>query len=216
MPTHANSGSADSAAYDVIVSTPAIIRSDDLVEEILDTHRDHARGDDAGYRGYRGHVYRVLNFARVLVPDGEQRDAKLAVAAAFHDLDVFSTLDYLIPSIRAQDAWLKQTGRETWAPELAVVVAEHHRFLTYRGEHAWLAEGFRRADLVDVSQGLIRFGISREYVRAVRDSFDVGTFFTRVIPRMTGRHLRRHPLNPLPHMRGRRALTQAGHTDVGT
>lgn len=53
---------------------------------------------------YRGHIYRVLSFARVLVPDGEQRDAKLAVAAAFHDLDVFSTLDYLIPSIRAQDS----------------------------------------------------------------------------------------------------------------
>lgn len=88
--------------------------------------------------------------------------------------------------------------------------------LTYRGDHAWLAEGFRRADLVDLSRGMIRFGIPREYVRAVRDNFDVGTFFTRVIPRMTARHMRRRPLNPLPLMRGRRALTQAGHTDVAT
>ena len=156
-----NSAGAGSASYDVVVSTPALVRTDDLVEEILDTHRAHARGDDEGYRGYRGHVYRVLNFARVLVPDRDDRDDKLAVAAAFHDLDVFSTLDYLTPSIRAQDAWLKQTGREAWAAELAVVIAEHHRFATYRGPHAWLAEGFRRADLVDLSQGLIRFGLPR-------------------------------------------------------
>jgi hypothetical protein len=128
--------------------------------------------------------------------------------------DVFSTLDYLTPSIRAQDAWLKQTGREAWATELAVVVAEHHRLVTCRGPHAWLAEGFRRADLLDLSQGLIRFGLPRGYISAVRSSFDVGTFFTRVIPRMTARHLRRHPLNPLPHTRARRALAQAGHTDV--
>ena len=196
------------------MSTPALVRTDDVVEEILDTHREHARGDDEGYRGYRGHVYRVLNFARVLVPDRDDRDDKLAVAAAFHDLDVFSTLDYLTPSIRAQDAWLKQTGREAWAAELAVAVAEHHRFVTCRGPHAWLAEGFRRADLVDLSQGLIRFGLPRAYVSAVRSSFDVGPFFTRVIPRMTARHLRRHPLNPLPHTRARRALAQSGHTDV--
>lgn len=197
------------------VSSPEIIRSHDLVEEILDAHRHHARGDDQGYRGYRGHVYRVLNLARVLVDDGGDRDDKLAVAAAFHDLDVFSTLDYLAPSIRAQDAWLKQTGRHAWAPELAVVIAEHHRFRTYRGVHASMAEGFRRADLVDLSQGLIRFGIPREYVSAVRNSFDVETFFTRVIPRMTARHLRRHPLNPLPHTRGRRALADTGYTDGG-
>lgn len=194
--------------------SPEIIRSHDLVEEILDGHRDHARGDEQGYRGYRGHVYRVLNFARVLVGGGGDRDDKLGVAAAFHDLDVFSTLDYLAPSIRAQDAWLKQTGREAWAPELAVVIAEHHRFRTYRGAHASMVEGFRRADLVDVSQGLVRFGIPREYVSAVRNSFDVETFFTRVIPRMTARHLRLHPLNPLPHTRARRALVHAGHTDI--
>lgn len=194
------------------MSRPEIVHSHELVEEILDAHRDHARGDDEGYRGYRGHVYRVLNFARMLVHDGDDRDDKLAVAAAFPDLDVFSTLDHLAPSISSQDAWLQQTEREAWAPELAVVIAEHHRFRTYRGAHARLAEGFRRADLVDVSQGLLRFGIPQEYVSAVRSSFDVGPFFTRVIPRMTARQLRRHPLDPLPHTRARRALEQTGHT----
>jgi hypothetical protein len=196
------------------LTTPEIIHSHPLIEEILDVHRDHARGDESGYRGYRGHVYRVFNFARAVVPEGDDRDDKLAIAAAFHDLAVFSGLDYLGPSIRAQDAWLRKTGRQAWSPELAVVIAEHHRLTTYRGSHAALADGFRRADMADVSQGLIRSGIPRAYVSGVRQAFDVGTFFTRVIPRMALRRLGRHPLDPLPHMRGRRALGQSGHADA--
>jgi hypothetical protein len=193
------------------VTAPEIIRTHPSVEQILDVHRGHARGDVDGYCGYRGHVYRVLNFARALVPDGDDRDDKLAIAAAFHDLDVFSELDYLASSIRAQDAWLKQAGRQAWAAELAVVIAEHHRLTPYRGRHARLAEAFRRADLVDISQGLIRSGIPRDYVSAVREAFDVGAFFTRVVRRAATRNLRGHPFDPLPHMRARRALARAGH-----
>ena len=188
-----------------------ILRTHPLVEEIFATHRDYACGDDAGYEGYRGHAYRVLNLARAIAPDDGERDDKLAVAAAFHDLGAFSTLDYLAPSIRAQDAWLRRTGRESWAAELAVVVAEHHHFVPYRGAHATLAEPFRRADLTDLSFGLIRSGIPRSHVRAVRAAFDVGTFFTRVVPRAVARNLVRHPLDPLPLARARRALARAGH-----
>jgi hypothetical protein len=193
------------------VTTPEIIDDHPLVEEILESHADHARGDDAGYRGYHGHVYRVLNLSRALAPDGEGRDDKLAIAAAFHDLGCFEGLDYLAPSIRAQDEWLATTGRDAWSEELAVVVAEHHRFKPYRGTHARLAEPFRRADLADLSQGMIRSGIPREYLRAVRDAFDVGPFFTRTVPRATLRNLLHHPLDPLPHTRARRALARAGY-----
>ncbi|MDQ3677802.1 MAG: HD domain-containing protein [Actinomycetota bacterium] len=223
-PTDAVSGGALAAAAAVptstessldrprLLGTPEIISLHPLAVEILDGHRAHALGDDEGYRGYRGHVYRVLNFARALSANIDDRDAKLAIAAAFHDLDAFSALDYLSSSIRAQDAWLRQTGRQAWASELAVVIAEHHRLTPYRGPHAPLAEAFRRADLVDLSQGLIRDGIPRPYVKAVRAAFDVGSFFTRVVPRAIVRNLRQHPLDPFPHMRARRALATAGHT----
>jgi hypothetical protein len=89
------------------LTRPEIIRTHPFTEEILDAHRDHAQGDDKSYWDYRGHVYyRVLNCARALDPDGDHRDEKLAITAAFHDLDAFSGLGYLAPSIRAQDAWL--------------------------------------------------------------------------------------------------------------
>jgi hypothetical protein len=194
------------------MATPELISDHPLVEQILVEHRDRAGEDDAGWAGYRGHIYRVLNFARALTPETPERDDKLAIAGAFHDLEAFVSLDYLAPSIRAQDDWLRATGREGWSDELAVIVAEHHRPTPYRGAHATLAEAFRKADLVDVSQGLVHPGMPRAYVKAVRRAFDVGPFFTRLVPMAIVRNLVRHPLDPLPHMRARRALDQAGHT----
>lgn len=164
-----------------------------LAEEILEAHRHRAHGDDAGYDAYKAHVYRVVNFARAFTPDAPDRDDKLVIAAAFHDLGAFDTLDYLVPSIKAQDEWLQKTGRDQWAAELALVVAEHHRFTTYGPERpfAALVEAVRRADLVDVSQGLVRFGLPRSYVKEVRGSFDASAFFKRVIPAGTLRAIRR-------------------------
>lgn len=194
----------DVSASDVLTTHP-------LVEEILESHRDHARGDERGWSSYRGHAYRVFNMARVLVPDTDHRDDKLAIAAAFHDIDAFTSLNYLGPSIATMDAWLRRTGRGAWGEELAVIVAKHHHLTTYRGRHATLAEPFRRADLNDLSQGLIRMGMPRGHVRAVRASIDVGCFFTRTVPRAIVLQLIRHPLDPLPIVRARRALTQAGY-----
>lgn len=191
--------------------TPEILHEHPLVEQILDAHQDRSRGDEAGWNGYRGHVYRVLNLARALAPESPDRDDKLAIAGAFHDLEAFTSLDYLAPSIRAQDTWLRGTGRAAWADELAIVVAEHHRLTPYRGAHATLAEAFRVADFADVSQGLVHPGLPRAYVKAVRGAFDVGPFFTRLVPLAVVKRLVRHPLDPLPHMRARRALAQAGH-----
>ena len=190
---------------------PEILRSLPLAEEILESHRHRARGDDAGYDAYKAHVYRVVNFARALTPDGPDRDDKLAIAVAFHDLAAFDTLDYLVPSIEAQDAWLQQTGREAWSDELALIVAEHHRFSGYAPSrpYAQLVEAVRRADLVDVSQGLIRSGIPSSYVKEVRGAFDAGVFFKRVIPSGTLRAIRK--LQQPGFLRPGNALVRSGH-----
>jgi hypothetical protein len=193
------------------VTSPEIVRSVPLVEEILELHRPRAHGDDAGYDAYKAHVYRVVNYARALTPDAPDRDDKLAIAVAFHDLAAFETLDYLVPSIEAQDAWLQQTGRESWSDELAVVVAEHHRFSGYDSSRPYssLVEAVRRADLVDVSQGLIRFGLPRSYVKEVRATFDAGPFFRRVIPQAALRTIR--TLQQPGFVRPGNALVRSGH-----
>jgi hypothetical protein len=193
------------------MTTPELLRRLPLAEEILEAHRHRAHGDDAGYDAYKAHVYRVVNFARALTSDGPDRDDKLAIAAAFHDLAAFDTLDYLVPSIEAQDAWLQQTGREAWSDELALVVAEHHRLSGYgpTRPYASLVEALRRADLIDVSQGLIRFGIPKSYVKEVRAAFDASVFFKRVIPSGTLRAVRKfqHP----GFLRPGNALVRSGH-----
>ena len=45
---------------------PEILRSLPLADEILESHRHRAHGDDAGFDAYKAHVYRVVNFARAL------------------------------------------------------------------------------------------------------------------------------------------------------
>lgn len=193
---------------------PEILRSLPLADEILESHRASAHGDEAGYDAYKAHVYRVVNFARALTPQQPGRDEKLAIAAAFHDLAAFDTLDYLVPSIEAQDSWLQATGRESWSDELALVVAQHHRLSNYgpARPHAPLVEAFRRADLVDVSQGLIRFGLSDSYVKQVREAFDARVFFKRVVPSGTLRAIRK--LQQPGFLRPRNALVRSGHEGV--
>jgi hypothetical protein len=196
------------------VTTPEVLQSSPLAEEILESHRHRARGDDAGYDAYKAHVYRVINFARALTPDSVDRDDKLAIAAAFHDLAAFDTIDYLVPSIEAQDAWLRETGRQNWSDELALIVAEHHRLFRYGSgrPHAALVEAVRRADLIDVSQGRIRFGLPHSYVDEVRARFDAGVFFKRVVPSGALRAVR--TLQQPGFLRPRNALTRSGHNGI--
>jgi hypothetical protein len=193
------------------MTTPEVLRDLPLAEEILESNRYRAHGDDAGYDAYKAHVYRVVNFARALAPSAPDSDDKLAVAAAFHDLAAFDTLDYLAPSIVAQDAWLKQTGRDAWSDELALIVAEHHRMSRYGADrpHAALVEAVRRADLIDVSQGLIKFGLPASYVKEVRASFDASIFFKRVIPMGTLNAARK--FQQPGFLRPRNALVRSGH-----
>jgi len=201
-------------SYDHEMATFEILRNLPLAEDILESHRHRAHGDDAGYDAYKAHVYHVVNFARALTPDEPGRDDKLAISAAFHDLAAFDTLDYLAPSIAAQDAWLRETGRQTWSDELALVIAQHHRLTRYASTrpHAALVEAVRKADLVDVSQGLIRFGIPRSYVMEVRAAFDATVFFRRVIPQGALRAVRQRQLPGF--LRPGNALVRSGHTGI--
>jgi hypothetical protein len=133
-----------------VASAPVdLLRTHPLVEEILDSRREHAAGDERGWFSYRGHIYRLLSLARAVVPDRDNRDDKLAIAAAFHDIDVFSSLNSLGPFIRTMDAWLQRTGRGAWAEELAVIVAKHHHLIpTEDATRRWPRPSDRRTSTI--------------------------------------------------------------------
>jgi hypothetical protein len=151
--------------------------------------------------GYFHHVVRVLNFYRALSPGNDCPDP-VVVAGAFHDLGIWTagTFDYLGPSVKEVSACLESEGHAAWLPEVRAIIEQHHKLTPYRGPFEDTVETFRRADLVDVSLGLVRSGLPSPWVREVRRSFPNAGFHRRLLA-LTGRQFLRDPLHPLPMMR---------------
>lgn len=169
------------------------------IEAILECHRADLGAD---FATYRHHVYRVatLCLSQARVDDGGPD--LVAVTAACHDLGLWvsGTFDYLEPSVRLAHEHLRAMGGAELVPAVAAAIREHHRITPYAGEHAWLAEPFRRADWMDVSGGLPVWGLSRDLFRAALGRWPRLGFHQR-LARHAWRHARRHPLNPLPMLK---------------
>lgn len=152
--------------------------------------------------GYRNHIYRMLNFHCALRglqgPPGEA----VQIAAAFHDLGIWTdnTLDYLPPSVRLAMDYLDNRYRGDLAEEVTALILEHHKIRAYRSAHAATVEPFRQADLIDVSLGLVRFGLPRSLIKTVQSTFPDHGFHWMLI-RLSARQLLRTPLRPLPMLR---------------
>jgi hypothetical protein len=111
-----------------------------------------------------------------------------------------ATFDYLAPSVRLAAAHLARSGRAEWTAEITAMILEHHKISRYRGDPQWLVEPFRRADWVDVSRGLITFGLSRGTLQQIFSTWPSAGFHTRLV-QLELQRLRTHPWNPLPMMR---------------
>ena len=170
-----------------------------LVDEILHSFAAPLGNDLVAYRN---HVCRVLNYLRVLAPEANADLGRLQIAAAFHDLGIWTdrTFDYLEPSKRLARDYLASHGLAHFAPEIQAIIDHHHQLTPYRGVFSSSVEPFRRADLVDVSLGAIRFRVSRGFVRVVKTAFPNAGFHRRLLS-LTWHQVLRHPLRPLPMVR---------------
>lgn len=99
--------------------------------------------------------------------------------------------------MRVAEAHLEAAGRGDWAPEIAAMIRQHHKLTPWRGADGWLVEPFRRADLVDVSRGLVRFGLPGAFLHALYEKWPGAGFHRRLIA-LELAHLRKDPLHPLP------------------
>jgi hypothetical protein len=170
------------------------------LDELLERHADELGAD---FAGYRNHCYRVVNFALALCGDANDETVeKLAIAAAFHDLGIWTdaSFDYLDPSEQLAQNYLRGQGREAWAADIGAMIQQHHKIRRYRGASSAIAEAFRKADWIDVSLGLIGFGLSRERRRQVKAQFP-NAGFHRCLLRLSMARLKSHPLSPMPMMR---------------
>jgi hypothetical protein len=161
---------------------------------------DHATalGDD--FVRYRNHVYRVVNLCVAIA--GRSEVEKIAVAAVFHDLGIWTdgTFDYLAPSIALAHDHLVARGREDWAAEIEGMIAYHHKITRSTVDPGSLVESFRRADWIDVTRGLRRFGIPRPFIAQLFATWPSAGFHWRLVT-LTLDRFRRHPLTPLPMVR---------------
>ena len=166
-----------------------------LVDELLAPFTP-ALGPD--FLGYRNHVQRVLNHYQALSGGARPPDTVL-LAAPFHDLGIWTagTFDYLAPSVQLAQAHLAAQQLEQHGPEVEALINEHHKLRRYRGPHEARVECYRRADLVDVSLGVVRFGLPMAHLHAVRVAFPDAGFHWRLAT-LTARQLLRTPLRPLP------------------
>jgi hypothetical protein len=167
------------------------------IDDVLNDHATALRDD---YFAYRNHVYRIVNLCVAIV--GRSELEKIAVAAVFHDLGIWTnhTFDYIRPSIALAHEYLVARAREGWTDEIEAMIADHHKITSSTGDPDSLVEAFRRADWIDVTRGLRRFGIPRPFVGRLFATWPSAGFHWRLVTLALGR-FKSHPLTPLPVVR---------------
>ena len=167
------------------------------IDDVLNAHGTSLRDD---FVGYRNHVYRVANLCVAIV--GPRELEKIAVAAVFHDLGIWTdgTFDYIAPSIALAHDYLVARAREDWTAEIEGMIADHHKITSSTAAPDSLIEAFRRADWIDVTRGLRAFGIPRQFVARLFATWPSAGFHWRLLT-LTLDRFRSHPLTPLPMVR---------------
>lgn len=170
----------------------------DVADDLFDRHAG-VFGPDLGR--YRGHVHRVIGLVEARAPVGGDRATALGVAAFFHDAGLWfdgGSWDYLPPSVAQARTELGADHPD--APLVAAMIDEHHRVRPARHPDP-LVEAFRRADLADVTAGLVGVpGVPRARYRELA-ALHPPTGFRPMLLRAFGRGLRADPLRPLPMVR---------------
>lgn len=176
-----------------------LLREIAVLDEVLHAHAS-ALGRD--FTAYHNHTYRVANLCLALTARDADTIHRIAVAAAFHDIGIWTagTFDYLEPSVTAATLYLNRANRSARAPEIAAMIREHHKILPYRDRPDSLVEPFRKADWIDVSRGVLSFGLNRAFLAEVLMTWPDDGFHRRLLQLSLGR-FRTHPWSPLPMFR---------------
>jgi HD superfamily phosphodiesterase len=115
-----------------------------IVDEVLDIHASELGPDRTAYHN---HVYRVANLSVAIAEDAVFDPKKIAIAAVFHDLGIWTnkTFDYIAPSVALARKYLATRGMADWIPEIEAMIADHHKVTSSRANSHSLVESFRRA-----------------------------------------------------------------------
>lgn len=167
----------------------------EVIEILMQPFRDIIGKD---YNRYLNHVCRVYQNC-LLLDNNSNNEVKYAITAVFHDIGIWTkhTIDYLDPSIEEAKVYLKENGYENWIEEISLMIFWHHKMSSYHGKFENTIENFRKADWIDVSLGLLTYGINHDEISSSKKRFPNLGFHLFLIKKIFKNFIR-HPLDPLP------------------
>ncbi len=180
------------------MSNPSILRAHEIADQLFAKNPETF---GANRPTYAGHVHRVIGLVALQTPIAPTQAEALGVAAFFHDAGIWfdGTWDYLPPSARRAVEELGGPGADQ-AELVAAMITEHHRLRRARHDDP-LVEAFRRADLTDVSAGLIGVpGAKRRDYRTLSAQYSARGFRPMLL-RAAARGIKQSPRHPLPMMK---------------
>lgn len=169
------------------------------LDALFDRHAERFGRDQTPYRN---HVYRVINLVAAQRALTDEELSKLELAGFFHDAGIWlaCTFDYLGPSARLACHYLQEHGLQSWSDEIHAMIVHHHKITPSEHQPTSLVEAFRRADWIDLSLGLVRFGVPRERIRDINRRFP-NAGFHQLLLTLSARQLLTQPWRPLPMLR---------------
>lgn len=169
------------------------------VEQLFDRYAERFGKQQTAYRN---HVYRLVNLVIAQRPLNVEELDKLQIAAFFHDAGIWlaGTFDYLPSSSRQADHYLQEEQLEDWSHDVHNMIMNHHKVSRFSQNHLDLTEAFRRADWIDVSLGLLRFGVPMARIRLIKRSFPNAGFHPLLL-KLSGRQILKQPWRPFPMFR---------------
>ncbi len=164
------------------------------IDTILETYKSVLKKD---FTVYKNHVYRIYNYA-VLLDDDVSNYEKYAIAAAFHDIGIWThSFDYLEPSIQQANAYLEKIDKKEWMEEVSLLIDYHHKISVYHGEFERTVEIFRKADWIDVTLGIKLFELKKAHYKNIQAAITNKGFHWFLI-KQSFKYFIKHPLHPLP------------------
>ena len=175
----------------------SIVGKNEIIEQILSGYKQPLEND---LIKYSNHVQRVYQFCTLLDPESDHPE-KYAIASAFHDLGIWThnTFDYLRPSISLARDWLLANNKKSLVAEISLMIEMHHKLTRYNGRFSTV-ETFRKADWIDLTLGLFKFGIDRNHIQKIMRRFPTKGFH-RFLILESSKNLLRNPFRPLPMFR---------------
>jgi len=172
-----------------------MMENNNIIDTILSEYK---RDLGKHFETYKNHVYRIYNFV-LLLDNDKTNHKKYAIAAVFHDLGIWSskTFDYLNPSIALAENYLIKNEKEPWIEEISLMIDMHHKRSFYKGDFQNTVEVFRKADWIDVTLGIKKYGLFKSEIKTIQKQFP-NKGFHWFLTKQTFFNFLKNPMNPLP------------------